>query len=147
MNEFGLAVWSHRIEEFGEEEQVKERAAALADAGFDLVIPCVKNAPGAVDFFTDVADVNPEYPKWDPLKVLIDACGQHGVKVHPWFCVFREEDQSRLLESTQFMDSNECQTMIAAARNSCGMTTEQMLRSIDAACEKFAENKRAKYSK
>ena len=62
------------------------------------------------------------------------------------FLVVPKEDESRLLESTRFMDSNECQTMIAAARNASGASTEQMLQTIDAACEKFAENKKAEYS-
>jgi hypothetical protein len=43
------------------------------------------------------------------------------------------------------MDSNECQTMITAARNPSGISTEQMFQAIDAACDKFAENKKAKY--
>lgn len=60
------------------------------------------------------------------------------------FLVVPREDQARLLESTRFMDSNECRTMIAAARNASGMTTEQTLNAIEAACKKFAENKRAK---
>jgi len=98
MSDFGLGLWSHRITEFGESpDTMRERVGVLADTGFDLIIPCVKNAPGAVDFFTDVADVNPEYPDWDPLKVLIEAAAEHGMKVHTWFCVFREGDQSRLL--------------------------------------------------
>ena len=63
------------------------------------------------------------------------------------FLVVPREDQAGLLESTRFMDSNECRTMIAAARNSSGMSTEEMLQAIDAACDKFAENKRAKYKK
>jgi uncharacterized lipoprotein YddW (UPF0748 family) len=50
-----------------------------------------------VDFFTEVADVNPECPEWDPLRVLIDACQGKGIKVHTWFCVFREGEGSRLL--------------------------------------------------
>ena len=61
------------------------------------------------------------------------------------FLVVPREDQVQLLESTRFMDSNECRTMIAAARNSSDMTTEQMLQAIDAACNKFAEDKRAHY--
>lgn len=61
------------------------------------------------------------------------------------FLVVPRKDQARLLESTRFMDSNECQTMIATARNSSGMSTEQMLQAIDAACDKFAENKNAEY--
>ena len=97
MKEFGLAVWSHRITDFGGRDEIEEHADALARAGYDIVIPCVKNPPGAVDFLTDVADVNPEYADWDPLKVLVDACQGRGVKVHPWFCVFTEGDQSRLL--------------------------------------------------
>jgi len=97
MKEFGLAVWSHQITDFGGKEEVERHAEALAQAGFDLLIPCVKNPPGAVDFLTEVADVHPQYPEWDPLKVLIEACQSRGVKVHPWFCVFTEGEQSRLL--------------------------------------------------
>ena len=62
------------------------------------------------------------------------------------FLVVPREDESRLLESTRFMDSNECQTMIATARNASGLSTDQILQKIDAACETFAENKKAKYS-
>ncbi len=98
MDEFGLGVWSHNIKEFGGKAEVRERVGQLADAGFDLIIPCVKNPPGAVDFFTDVANVNPAYPNWDPLKVLIEAASQRGMKVHPWFCVFPEGDGSKLLQ-------------------------------------------------
>jgi uncharacterized lipoprotein YddW (UPF0748 family) len=97
MREFGLAVWSHQITDFGGSDEVKTHADALAQGGFDILIPCVKNPPGAVDFVTDVADVNRDYPDWDPLSVLIDACRERGVKVHPWFCVFTEGEQSRLL--------------------------------------------------
>lgn len=62
------------------------------------------------------------------------------------FLVVPPEDQAQLLDSTRFMDSNECGTMIAAARNASGMTTEQMLRTIDAACDRFAENTRMRRS-
>ncbi len=97
MSDFGLAVWSHQITDFGTKNEVGEHAERLADAGFDILIPCVKNPPGSADFVTDVADVNPAYPRWDPLQVLIDACQAKGVKVHPWFCVFTEGERSRLL--------------------------------------------------
>lgn len=97
MRDFGLAVWSHNISDFGGRDDIEEHADGLAEGQFDIVIPCVKNPPGAVDFITDAADVNPDYPDWDPLKVLIDACQDRGVDVHPWFCVFPEGDQSRLL--------------------------------------------------
>jgi uncharacterized lipoprotein YddW (UPF0748 family) len=97
MDDFGLAIWSHQIRDFGTSKEVEGHAAGLAEGGVDILIPCVKNPPGAVDFMTDLADVNPEYPAWDPLKVLIDSCQSRGVKVHPWFCVFAEGENSRLL--------------------------------------------------
>jgi len=95
---FGLAIWSHRVTDFGGRDEIESHADRLAKGGFDILIPCVKNPPGAVDFLTDKADVNPEYPDWDPLKLLIAACQERGVKVHPWFCVFTEGEQSRLLK-------------------------------------------------
>jgi len=97
MKKFGLATWAHEISYFGDKDNIERHADRLKAAGFDLLIPCVKNPHGAVDFVTDVADVNPGYPDWDPLKVLIDACHERGIKVHPWFCVFPEEKNSRLL--------------------------------------------------
>lgn len=95
--ECGLAVWSHHVRDFGREDEIEKHAERVARAGFDILIPCVKNPPGAVDFLTDLADVDPEYPDWDPLKLLIEACRERGVKVHPWFCVFPEGERSRLL--------------------------------------------------
>jgi uncharacterized lipoprotein YddW (UPF0748 family) len=106
----GLAVWSHGITDFGGRDDIPRRADTLAENGIDILIPCVKNPPGAVDFQTDLADVNPDYPDWDPLKVLIEACRARDVKVHPWFCVFPEGEQSRLLrehpEFTAVMDGD-----------------------------------------
>lgn len=98
MGEFGLAIWSHQIHDFGSEDEIEKHADRLAKAGFDILIPCVKNPPGAVDFLADLANVDEAYPEWDPLKVLIDACQSRGIRVHPWFCVFTEGEQSRLLQ-------------------------------------------------
>jgi len=61
------------------------------------------------------------------------------------FLVVPSEDQEMLLEAARFMDTNECQTMIAAARNVSGMSTEQMLDAFDAACERFASNAEARF--
>ncbi len=97
MRRFGLGVWSHHIGDFGSEDEIDEHASRLSNAGFDLLIVCVKSTAGAVSFLTDLADVEADYPRWDPLKVLIQACGERGVKVHPWFCVFTEGEQSKLL--------------------------------------------------
>ncbi len=98
MPNFGLGVWSHRIGDFGSEGEIQDHVDRLAEGGFDILIPCVKNPPGAVDFRTDLANVNPSYPDWDPLGVLVDACRESGLDIHPWFCVFPEGQESRLLE-------------------------------------------------
>ncbi len=79
-HEFGLAVWSHKLRDFGSKDEVESHAKRLADAAVDILIPIVKGTNGAVDFQTGMADVNPKYPDWDPLKVLIGACRKRGVK-------------------------------------------------------------------
>jgi uncharacterized lipoprotein YddW (UPF0748 family) len=99
--EFHLATWAHSVSNFGgDSDEVKQHVGRLADAGFELIIPCVKNPPGYADFRTDVAEVNPSYPDWDPLKVLAESATQHKMKVHPWFCVFPEGEHSRLMNQS-----------------------------------------------
>lgn len=70
-----------------------------------------------------------------------------GVKVQPGqlihadkhgFLVIPEEDQAALLEAARFMDNNECNTVIAAARNSAGKPVEQVLAEMDAASKAFS---------
>ena len=63
------------------------------------------------------------------------------------FLVIPSQDQAQLLEAARFMDSNERQTMIAAARNVSGMSTEQILQAIDTACDKFVKNAQAKFGR
>ncbi|MHC4889083.1 MAG: RraA family protein [Planctomycetota bacterium] len=63
------------------------------------------------------------------------------------FLVIPEEDQVRLLKAALFMDSNERQTMIAAARNVSDMSIEERLRAIDTACDKFAKNTEARFGR
>jgi 4-hydroxy-4-methyl-2-oxoglutarate aldolase len=49
------------------------------------------------------------------------------------FLVVRAGEEARLLEASRFLDSQECQTLIAAARDSAGLTAEQMLQKFDQA--------------
>jgi len=63
------------------------------------------------------------------------------------FLVIPREDQGQLLEAARFMDSNECQTMIAAARQVSGMPMEEILTAIDKACEEFSRRTLAKFAK
>lgn len=56
-------------------------------------------------------------------------------------------EEKRLLEAARFMDSNECQTLIPAARGGAGKPLSQICDEIDAAGSKFGENARAKFGR
>jgi 4-hydroxy-4-methyl-2-oxoglutarate aldolase len=56
------------------------------------------------------------------------------------FLVVPPEDVSRLYEASTFMDRNECETVIAAARSGSGKTTAELLASFSAASAQFAAN-------
>ncbi len=63
------------------------------------------------------------------------------------FLVIPPEDQPRLLEASLFMDANECNTVIAAARGSDGLTTEEVLDRLDAAQAEFGKAARERFGK
>jgi 4-hydroxy-4-methyl-2-oxoglutarate aldolase len=72
-----------------------------------------------------------------------------GVQVRPGqlihadkhgFLVIPEDDQQSLLEASRFMDANECQTLIAAAKNHHGKSTERLLKELNMATRQFNEN-------
>ncbi|MEC9056246.1 MAG: RraA family protein [Verrucomicrobiota bacterium] len=64
---------------------------------------------------------------------------QHG------FLAIPEKEQEDLLEAARFMDSNECQTVIAAAREVQGMGTGEILKQVNEAGEEFSRRVRKKY--
>ncbi|MCU0502909.1 MAG: hypothetical protein MUC51_14310 [Anaerolineae bacterium] len=45
------------------------------------------------------------------------------------------------------MDSNECNTVIAAARNSAGLSLEEIVQALDVAGAQFGANARAKFAR
>jgi regulator of RNase E activity RraA len=55
------------------------------------------------------------------------------------FLVIPEEDEKNLLEASVFMDSNECNTLIATARDATGKNKQQILSELSEASEKFSE--------
>lgn len=55
------------------------------------------------------------------------------------FLVVPEEDQERLYDAACFMDANECNTVIRAARESSGKTTDEILNQIDEASREFKQ--------
>ncbi len=61
------------------------------------------------------------------------------------FLVIAPEDQAALLEAARFMDSNECNTIIPAARDTAGKSTQEILASINAAAAQFGKNAREKF--
>jgi len=67
--------------------------------------------------------------KIDP-NTLIHA-DKHG------FIAIPKEDEPGLLDAARAMDAFECQTMIPAARDTSGCSSEQILRNIDDACDAF----------
>jgi len=88
--------------------------------------------------------------RWD-CDVTVFGCRiQPGQLIHAdkhGFLAIPECDQGRLLQAAMFMDSNECQTLIAASRNSQGKTMEDILKAIDQAARKFNQNTREKYGR
>lgn len=63
------------------------------------------------------------------------------------FLAVPPEDEARLLDAARFMDGNECQTVIAAARAASGKTAEQILAEFDSAIACFSKNVAAKFGK
>tara|TARA_B100001123_G_scaffold140784_1_gene163636 strand:+ start:1373 stop:2101 length:729 start_codon:yes stop_codon:yes gene_type:complete len=61
------------------------------------------------------------------------------------FLAIPKEDEMELLEASQFMDRNECETVIPAARNISGLSTEELLKQLDNGAKKFGENTREKF--
>jgi regulator of RNase E activity RraA len=61
------------------------------------------------------------------------------------FIVIAPEEQSQLLEAARFMDANECQTIIPAARETAGKTTEEVLAQLALASQQFARNARDRF--
>lgn len=66
---------------------------------------------------------------------------QHG------FLAIPAEDEEQLLEAARFMDANECNTLIAAARASAGKTTAEILTALDRAALDFSNAARERYGR
>jgi 4-hydroxy-4-methyl-2-oxoglutarate aldolase len=75
---------------------------------------------------------------------------QPGQLVHAdkhGFIAVPAEDEARLLEATKFMDDNECNTVIAAARSASGKSTEEMLAAFDQASAAFGKAARERFGR
>ncbi len=86
--------------------------------------------------------------RWDCAVTVFGCCIQPGQLIHAdkhGFLAIPECDEGRLLDAARFMDSNECQTLIAAARNAQGKSTEEILQALDRAANSFSQNTKEKY--
>jgi regulator of RNase E activity RraA len=63
------------------------------------------------------------------------------------FLAIPPEDEARLLEAARFMDANECETLIPAARDTAGKTTREVLDAINEAGARFGERAREKFGR
>jgi len=63
------------------------------------------------------------------------------------FLVIPPDDQTRILEAARFMDANECNTFIPVARNSAGVSKEELMRQMDEAGKQFGDAARAKFQR
>ena len=63
------------------------------------------------------------------------------------FLIIPEEDQTALLEASIFMDRNECESLIAAARESHGLSMQDTLASIKKAGAAFDQAAREKFGR
>ncbi len=63
------------------------------------------------------------------------------------FLAIPPQDEQRLLGAATFMDNNECNTVIAAARSCHGLTADQALGKINQAGQEFAKATKAQFSR
>jgi 4-hydroxy-4-methyl-2-oxoglutarate aldolase len=63
------------------------------------------------------------------------------------FLVIAPEEAPALLDAARFMDSNECNTVIPAARDVAGRSKEEILANLDAAIAQFSQNVKAKFKR
>jgi regulator of RNase E activity RraA len=63
------------------------------------------------------------------------------------FLAIPRGDEANLLEAALFMDSNECQTIINAARDTVGQTPDEILQRLSKASQEFDEAVRQKFGK
>lgn len=61
------------------------------------------------------------------------------------FIVLAEDEHKELLDAARFMDSNECETVIRAARETAGLTMDQIVQNLNEASRQFGENTRKRF--
>ena len=86
--------------------------------------------------------------KWNCEVEVFGRKIQSGQLIHAdkhGFLVIPDEDIENLLDAAIFMDNNECNTIIAAARSASGKSTEQILKSLNDASAEFGKAVKEKF--
>ena len=88
--------------------------------------------------------------KWN-CEVEVFGCKvQPGQLIHAdkhGFLAINEEEEKELLNAARFMDTNECHTLIEAARNVSGKTLDEILEAMDNAAKNFGEQAKKRFGK
>jgi uncharacterized lipoprotein YddW (UPF0748 family) len=88
MGRFGKAVWLHSMPKTKQEcDTVVNR---VADAGFDLLVACVKFMDGKVEYPSRIARIKEGFEEFDPLEETCRLCRKRGVKTHAWAAFEKE---------------------------------------------------------
>ena len=72
-------------------------------------------------------------------KTNLSVDGGHGYR--------STSEQPGLLDAVQFMDANECRTVIATARDTAGRNTEEVCDRLDRATAEFSGNVKARFKR
>lgn len=81
--------------------------------------------------------------KWNCPVEVFGCLIQPGQLIHAdkhGFLAIPEDEQDKLLEAALFMDGNECDTVIASARNTTGLSSDQILDSMRQAGKDFSQS-------
>lgn len=63
------------------------------------------------------------------------------------FLVIAPDEAPAVLEAARFMDTNECSTVIPAARDTAGRSAEEILANLNNAVAQFSQNVKAKFKR
>jgi regulator of RNase E activity RraA len=88
--------------------------------------------------------------RWDCEVEVFGRKVQPGQLIHAdkhGFLAIPREDEARLLDAARFMDANECNTVIPAARGISGKSTQEILAGLDTAIRTFGEAARGKFGR
>jgi len=88
--------------------------------------------------------------KWGCEVEVFGRVIQPGQLIHAdkhGFMAIPAGEEKGLLDASVFMDRNECETVIPAARASAGLSSEELLAQLKSGGKAFGENARAKFSK